>query len=326
MIKQGTKLIFLSIMLSVLACVPETPTGNISDPISENYEIPTPQNFSVTRLPSGNMQVRMDLQPASRVTGQELFLVFDDELNDDLKFDINGTIGLAFIDAAFLELPQTYAIRSYYEFEEVRIYSDFAYFTFAPEKLKPGITFNNALNYVLYQPDFYNPNFRISVEYAPDSLNFEPVLSNSPSQKTSLKLSDFQTRFEGDLNGVFRHKFKYFFSYESEYISTGSNRFSNCDEQPSPITAPTINTERLTFGGINYVRVNWDMMEECYDEVFLYQRTNEDPEFKLISRHSKLKSNTLLQALDTRWVDIKAAGIRYGEETVIESEVVRQNL
>ncbi|MBO6794345.1 MAG: hypothetical protein JJ895_10580 [Balneolaceae bacterium] len=309
-----------------MACVPETPTGNIVDPISENYDIPTPENFTVERLPNGNLQINLDKQSIFRVTGQELFLEYDGELKDDLKFDINATIGLAFIDAAFLEFPQTYAIRSYFEINKERIYSDYAYFTFEIENLNPSITFNNALNYVLYQPDFYNPNFRISVEYAPDSVNFEPVLSNSPPQKASLKLADFQTRFEGELDGVFRHKLKYLFSYESEYISTGSNRFSICDEQPSPTTSPTINTERVTLGSINYVRVNWDVISECYDEVFLYQRTNEDPDFKLISRHSKLKSNTLLLAEESRWVDIKAAGVRYGEGIVIESEVVRQNL
>lgn len=327
MIKQGTQLILLSTMLIGLACVPDTPTGNISDPISENYEIPTPQNFIVERLPNGNLQIIMDLQPSSRVSGQELFLMYEGELKDDLKFDINATIGLTFIDAAFLEFPQTYAIRSFYEFEEERIYSDFAYFTLEQENVLPNITMRNSLNDVLYNPNFYNPRLTISVEYAPDSVNFVQVFSTFASQKTSLILSDFQSQFEGDLDGVFRHKFIYMNKYESDYIATGSNRFSNCKDLPTPIATPLVSSEYTTLNDVTYFYVAWDMIGECYDEVFIYHKTDQESEFTLISRHSSTKGNTLIQPpTDSILVDLKVAGVRYGEGTVIESDVIRQNL
>ncbi len=319
MIKERI-VIFLIILFTGVACIPETPTGNVVDPSSEYYTVPTPENFSIVQLPSGKMQVRMDVQSNTRVTGQELFLVYNGELNEDFKFEINTTIGRTDFNPTFLDFAQTFAIRSYYEIENERIYSDFAYFTFEVEDVLPSIEFVNVLNYALFKTNFFNPDFHIIVEYASDSVNFETIINRFAAQKL-FKLDKFQTRFSGELDGLFRYKIKHSSGLESDFITTGSNRFSPCKGQPTSSISPSIDATENRWEGIYFY---WDSMGECYDEIFIFQQTHVETEYRLIGRHSKNKSFTILnKPTNISWFDLKVKGVRYGEGIVSESETVR---
>jgi hypothetical protein len=327
MIKERI-VIFLIILFTGVACIPDTPTGNVVDPLSSSYTLPPPKDLEFKRLGNGQLRITMDPQSLFNITGQEVFIVKDGEIFEQYMIEVDATSGLGFIRPAFLEFPQTYAVRSYFEFNNedspeaaFRYYSDFAYATLPTRDILGIIYARISSNQLSYNPKFVNPSFRIELEYAPDSVNFVTLENRLANLQSSIIYDNFFTEFDNDIDGIIRHKLIYQ-GIESDYVSTADPQFSTCADAPTPTEIPELDGRASPFN-TNAIFINFSVHNECFDEIFIYLKTENDSEFQVIERWHLSPSSTVIEPPSTEnTYIIKVAGIRHGI-TSFESEEIR---
>lgn len=276
--------IYIFISLLIVQCIPASPT---SSEYANDINNP-PDNLTVTTYYQV-LQIEIEHENRNNIDGYLLFLMEEGVPDDESMILVDKNTNKFVTTDYPIESDHEFGIQSFIivpnscdnlTIEDIKnlncqiLLSDIKTYTYTFNAF-PTLQINFNENNLLISAATFQNQKSMSIEYAPDSIYFQNILtyqhtsSNVFNVKT-FNYPNFRNEFNNDLDGIFRYTVTFDDSSNNKTLSLSSSDplTSKCRNQPL-----TQNIELRAIESLdeNLFILKWDLFEQCFDQILLYE-------------------------------------------------------